>query len=321
MYVSPQNMLEFTEHRETNALNQVSVARSVLDPNTKQFMQLAFQHGAYCAGGFAALVARHTFFPGTQETLMSDVSNHLNRNRQVLPNNSSQYACTGKGDIDLFFPTSFAISNFYASDAVFNLLGSSAWSRSSALGLAREHFFAQGTEKVQVITKYVAPIKEQLSTFDVYNAAVAFNDNHMFVPVGWKELEKTRTLHVNRWNQFTATRVTKYMLKKGYTNLSSKTASEIYDKALEALKESAEMMAKGQVPSEKLTDFPASSAIRAFGVTTPRKLARRLHPYLSSFTNAQLLELSVLCPQGNYNEAFKMLINRGESWGMHQKTP
>lgn len=311
MYVSPQNMLQFTEHTQRNVLDVVSDRGFTLDMNTMRFMQLAFRHGAHCAGGFAVLVVRHTLAPASVGDFSFDVAVHMNRGKQVLPGNTSSWAGAGKGDIDLFFPSTYAVNAFYADEEVFNLLGMCAWSRTSLLGLAREHYFGQGTEKVQVIVKHVGDIEHQLSSFDIYNAAVAFNGYHMLTPPDWLRLEQARTLHVNRWNGFTVQRVNKYMTRKGYTNLSSKTASEIYDRALEALKESAEMKAKGLDVS--VGALPLTSPTRTFGATEPRKIAHRLRPYLSSFTNEQLLELSTLCPQGNYNEAFKTLIGRGES--------
>lgn len=314
MYVSSQNMLDFVEHSQSNALRLSSdVGACPLFYDTQRFIQLAFDHGAYCAGGFATIVARATLnvFTNSGPEFYAAVTGHLNKSRRVTPNNTSQYATTGKGDIDLFFPSPQSIKEFYASDEVFHLLGTSAWSRLSALGLAREHFFCDGTEKVQVITKYTGQIKDLLSCFDIYNASVAFNKYHMIVPVGWFDLEKDRMLHVNRWNNFTVGRVNKYMRNKGYDKLSSKTASEICDKALAAFSESATMKENGQT-SVQTRDLPTTSGIRAFGVSEPRKIAYRLQPYLTSFTNEQLLQISTLCPQGNYNEAFKLLINRGD---------
>lgn len=313
MYVSQENMLDFVEYGQRNAFEVAHDKYAAVFPATKRFMQLAFHHGAYCAGGFAALIARQTIVPDPNSDTCTAVRLHTNRSQSCLPGDSTPFSSVGKGDIDLFFPSQAHVSGFYANDEVFNLLGQQAWSRTSVLGVAREHFFGTGTEKVQVITRYTAPIKHQLSSFDILNAACAFNHQHMFVPTGWLELERERTLHVHRWNQFTVGRVNKYMRRKGYISLSPKTASEIHDKAICALKEIAELREKGTLSTLSQKDLPKT--IQAFGGADPRKVAHRLHPYLPSFTNEQLLELSVLCPQGNYNEAFKMLINRGELQG------
>ena len=319
MYVSQQNMLEFTE-RSCNVVDlfvqfKQQHNKDVLNHWTLSFMKLAFQHGAYCAGGFATLTLKHltlgTIGDPTKTSMdfAYDVGTHMNTSRRVNRSDDSKFSCTRKGDIDLFFPSQQSIKEFYANNEVFDLLNKHSWGRMSSMGLAREHFFDDGLEKVQVITRYAAPIKTQLSSFDIYNAAVAFNDTHVIVPQGWEDLERMHMLHVNKWNQYTVSRVAKYMDRKGYTKLSPATASEIYEKACEALNEFASMPDYNAV---NLSTLSTSSKVRAFGSMSPRKLAYRLMPWLPSFTNEQLLTLSVLCPQGNYNEAFKALINRGD---------
>lgn len=244
-----------------------------------RIMQIAFTHGAHVAGGFARVVL--TPRPETPDPLGSltvVVEEYMRRN----------------GDIDIFFPDAPALAAFwndYEYDAV---LRSAKLSRvTMPTGMAVE-IALHGT-RIQVITRFVGPIEEQLRRFDIYNGMVAFNDKGGLVPTEWMALEEHKLLHVTNWSSiFVIHRLAKWQHKQGYLGLTPKTASEIGTVALDII--------------QKLKDKPHKNPWG--GELTHNDVAAKLKRFLPHLTAEQLLLISSIQPIDAYDGAFGILRRR-----------
>jgi hypothetical protein len=324
--------MKFCLDNHTPSFSPLDMLRSTrsLSSTAIDFISLAFSHGAYVAGGFGILMARHRFqcAPVHNINVAIMIDNDLNVQESsdshyveqivnmkmdvdnllkpyILPDSIHEYDNEqNKGDVDLFFQSQIELNKFLNHPRVqeisLNTLPTkfpkfvSNWKRPSVMNYGWDFVFNNG-EKVQVITKQTLPIREQLSSFDIFNSFVSFNDRHFIYADGWIDYERERTLHVQNWSQNTLGRVIKYMEEKGYVKATTTTSSIATRSAITAINNLSH----------------ESNGPGILNIVKPRSVLHSLKILLPHFTNEQLLHLAAVSPKNNYNLAFKELVARG----------
>lgn len=224
---------------------------TAIDQPTLDLVNLAFKHGAYVAGGLARRIWLTTVnrssggWPIKPELSMShmcsDVRAYLQSGNKLSGMHMHNSA---RGDIDLFFQDENAFRSFKAD--IFDLMNVAnkvlTTPKTYAVGTTVKNVFTEiyvsETTRVQLISKHIAPIEQILSSFDIYNAAVAVNDEHFVVPEGLEDLEKEGMLHVFNWTSpMVINRVAKWFWKHNFKRLSPATASELGNFAMLLIEE------------------------------------------------------------------------------------
>lgn len=238
-------MLNFSK-KPNPGLFTVLKDAAALDQPTIDLINLAFKHDGYIAGGFArrlwlgtrnCTLLGYPIKPENAVTHMcGDVRSYLGTGKLsgLHMNNSA------RGDIDLFFQSESGLQSFKAD--LFDMLSIPPLDPTYVIGTTVVNVFTEiyvsGTTRVQLIAKHVAPIESILSSFDIYNAAVAVNDDHFLVPEGLEALEKEGMLHVFNWTSpMVINRVAKWFWKHNFRKLSPATAGELGSFALRLIEE------------------------------------------------------------------------------------
>lgn len=278
-------MIEFNHVARNVMLDLTLEGRlGILRHHTLAMLEAAFRHGAYVAGGFAHVVADDVAKRRVHEYLR--VYERIDRSKQCWKG--------GRGDIDIFFQSSDGLDAFYAEI----MANSAKYFTSSYEPASRScvELDCDDVVSVQVITKYIGPIENVLADFDIYNAMVAFNDKELILPVGWKELNEQRVLHVANWTSpYVIHRINKWFNKHCYRDLSPATALELGTQALEIM--------------NRLKKEPIEMP---WGKITADNVAHKLKRFLPRLTNDDLLMLLSVYPADVYNGAFTVLAHRGK---------
>jgi hypothetical protein len=180
----------------------------VLHKEVAEVIELAFDEGAYVAGGCARW---------------------LRNNPELTPLLRGSYVKCG-GDIDLFFSDEAAWVRFInKAVSISESEGSRLKLAMSAGKLAADIRFTENPRakgsyssapNVQAICCAVGEPDPMLRGFDFLNAMVAFNRTTSWVAEGWDELEASKTLGVVWWgSRSIAHRVKKYVSKYGFTSM------------------------------------------------------------------------------------------------------
>lgn len=244
-----------------------------------RIMQLAFTCGGYVAGGAARVILtpRESVSDHWEEVTLA-VTRYMGKN----------------GDIDIFFPDATSLAEFwsaYENDGIINSAKLPKETMPTGSGI---EITSQNT-RIQVITRFLNPIEDQLRRFDIYNAMVAFNDKTSFIPTGWVELERSRLLHVTNWSSiFVIHRLAKWRWKQSYLGLSPKTAGEIGSVAMDII----------QQLKEKPRPNPWG------GTLTHSDIVNKLKRFLPHLTSDQLLLIATIQPIDSYEGAFGILRRR-----------
>lgn len=286
---------------------------------SRDFLNVAFKHGGYVAGGFARLVARHMlglvdtklYNGDTVEMFCDAINAHLGHG-DLPKSNVSNFRNAGKGDIDVWFPDYKSLSEFENSPELKQILTFGAYnvySSPSVTNCATEYVF-QERVRIQVIKSWVMPRHEQLSRFDIYNAMCALDNESYTVPEHWEALERANMLHVTSWKSpWTVTRVFKYMNRKGYKHITPETCSYMHAAALDAI----EFIRKNPKPNDDQLKELSKRPCGQLGRLDLRQISHRLKKLLPQMTNAQLLELSMYMgnnSSADYDPMMKILIDR-----------
>lgn len=269
--------------------NRLKRSRLILR-ETNEYLNLVFDHGGYVAGGFAVLLARRFLGIIDDATFDACVMQHLASNHEVTWEMAerSKFADAGKSDIDVFFPTKKHLHDFFNAVTDKNLVDrkSGSWQVTSLSGKAK-NVMIRGREKIQVITKYPAVMDEQISEFDIYNAAVAFNDKQLIVLEHFEQLERVNMLHVMKWNLTTLLRICKYLRTKNYKAISPKSCAEIYELILQNSNE-----------FNRADLDPFRNFLNPYKTTLDAStLQKQIYKIMTSMTSEQLLMLSSIFPR------------------------
>ena len=272
-----------------------------LTDGTLKLLALALEHGGYIAGGFAVVVARHLLLQ--QPDLFAAILRHTRG--QV-----GQYGGY-HGDIDVWFPNAASLNQFLNDprrltaasinqflDTPLRLTGTVV--KRTVTGSAIE-YVVDGDVKVQVVTRWLRPIEDQISHFDIYNAMVGLTNTTLVVPEHWEELERANVLHVHQWNSsYTMKRLFKYIYKKGYKALSPTTTDHLYDEVCKACEQHG-------APTNY--SYLGASLVECRG--RMGLFQYRLKPIIASFSSEQLLQLSSLfTTRSNYDHAMQEIHRR-----------
>jgi hypothetical protein len=217
---------------------------AVLMPCTLRLLRVVFDHSGYIAGGFAAAVARSLLGMGKQPNdLYSNTRRHLGMPRS---HPTHMYQNAGCGDIDVWFPDQVSLDGFMQDERVKSLSDDPRIGRQTTKTGVYE-FIIDGDARIQVITRYLRPMVEQLQGFDIYNSMLAMTDDQLLVPPEWEWLEQQRMIHVTTWSSpWTVNRVMKYFYRKGYQHLTPAAANGFYDAVMAAI----EFYKSGDMPKE-----------------------------------------------------------------------
>ena len=284
----------------------------LLGQGTLSLLQLAFEHGGYIAGGFAALVARHVVMLTSNGDFYASIMRHTNG-----PIKSLMTEFKIHGDIDVWFPSEPCLNHFL-NDVRRSIVDLSV--APTKTGSAIEHI-VDGDVRVQVVTRWLRPVQEQLAHFDIYNAMVGLTNDTLTVPDQWEALERANMLHVSSWAScWTVGRVLKYINSKGYTALTPSTAMHMYDEACKALEqvkplraeiEHARTMTRKAPPAHINIQLQRNPLLRHFVACNKGKDQYVLKPLLASLTAEQLLTLSMLSTASpDYDHAMKEIHRR-----------
>lgn len=244
---------------------------------TPDLVSLAFSHGAYVAGGFARIMI------SADNKSVDDLRDAIIEHRGL------------SGDIDLFFPNDEAINSFLGALKRDRNLRRAFNANVSPTGACIN--FQNSVSQLQVVKRYTGDIIDVLSSFDIYNGMVAFNDKEKIVPSGWDELDDAKLLHVANWgSDFTIARIVKWQMRHHLRGLTPKTSQELCENAFKVI--------------EKLKKAPVELP---WGPYTHHSVMSRMKELLTFLSDQDLLLVSTLPLKDAYNRnvALKMLASRG----------
>lgn len=287
--------IKIVDERLPDDLIRYATTHMVLRKATRALLGIAFHHGGYIAGGFAALLARH--FVLHEDALdPSDFSDKIEahlRSPEPIRNGSPRWHNSGCGDIDVWFSDETSLEGFMADPCRIDMVTKGIVTETvTAAGFGIEHL-VPGQARVQVITRYLMPIAEQLSRFDIYNAMVAVTADRVFYPEHWPTLERQRVLHVSTWaSPWTVNRVLKYLERKGYECVTPVTADAFLEEAIKALDWYHNV--KPVLSEEEAVEAVNRSALLRAISRAPEKVQRRLMAVIRALPAERLLEVSAL---------------------------
>lgn len=283
-----------------NIWNELCEACRCLNEDTKRLITFAFNHGGFVAGGFAREVltpmrALDANDDGQEsEPLAWRVNRYLKRDSVIDRKNPWWKAL--RGDIDIFFPTINSRTAFFKAVALDNVLSKIPVFDSKTK--ACKEFDCEDTS-VGVVVMCQGDVEDLLSSFDIQNAMIAFDDEYVYRDSSWLDLEAAKTFHVASWSTSTyaVARTFKWFSRRGYERFSLKTSREFPRRAMD---EAAKLRAKPGLsePDLHLLDYRLFAKLRA------------MLPLLSS---EDIVLLMNVIPADNYgsNIALKTLVERG----------
>lgn len=265
----------------------------ILGKATRTLLTRALHHGGYIAGGFATLLARH--FVLYEDALEPDdfadkVIAHL-RTPEPIKKGSPRWHNSACGDIDVWFPDEPSLQAFMADPCRIDMVTKGVVTETvTTAGFGVEQLIP-GQARVQVITRYLRPIEQQLSCFDIYNAMVAVTNARVVFPEHWPSLERQRVLHVSTWaSPWTINRFLKYLDRKGYVEVTPVTADAFLDEAIKALDWFRNTMPN--VPQAEAAETVNQSALLRALSRAPEKVQRKIMAVMRALPAERLLEAS-----------------------------
>lgn len=284
--------------------------------DTSDFLCLAFDFGGFLAGGFARSLGL---------TLIDDVISN-DRRHFSKSNSVSQYIAQNvvnptsrqndnlflrknyraKSDVDIWFEDEKSLNNFLNSPKLKSLIESrqTITDRGESIANCARNFEVNNI-RVQVITKFLGKKKDLLSHFDITNCMIALDRDGLIFSKKWIELEKSKTLDINRWKtDWVLNRIVKYMTKpvNSLNHITPATAAGVYDQLCKAYLFFGE---------NEHSEWIKTGIYRRYkSVRNLEHLSRRFSFLFKSLTNEQLLYLSCLTPKQGYDHAFPELCRR-----------
>lgn len=283
-----------------------------LKQETKVLLGTAFDHGGYIAGGFATVLARWHLKIAHSDSRPRSLAESVRIHLDYPALNVKIFRCS---DIDVWFPTERALSGFMADSRLRSLLQcKDVVSEAQTVSGCAVEYVVNNDARVQVITKFLMPLEEQIQRFDIYNAAVAVTDDAIVFPEHWEQLERGRVLHVQRWNKWTSNRVFKYITRKGYCHVTPATAQRILskiDKCVAWDQKWSSQIALEDPRAQRLRETITHDKLMQAVIFKPQKLQRLLYQFMENMTAEQLLHVSMLFNQpSRYDFAMQEIRRR-----------
>lgn len=308
------DVVNFNEVKLNKPLLTMLHEGQLFNRGTLELLGLVFEHGGYIAGGFAALVARHVVMCTPAADFYRDVVNHTGGPIKVA---GWSHAFRRHGDIDVFFSSQQQLDGFL-NDPRRSIVDLNVTPTVTGAGL--DHI-VDGDVKVQVITRWARPMKEHMTSFDIYNSMAGVTNEVLVMAEQWEALERAMMLHVTTWaGPWTVGRVFKYVNTKGYSTLTPLTAAYLHSevcKTLEQVKsvrfeiEHARMVTRKAPPAHLHLELQRNTLLRYMVGCREGRKQWVLKPLLASFTAEQLLTLSALCgTEPAYDYAMKEIHRR-----------
>lgn len=286
--------MEIIAHKlEGTFLSQVNRLK-MMKPETRNLLQVAFDHGGYVAGGFGTIIARyHLGIIPDEERLWDAVRSHLGSPSSTR---EGMFANAGCGDIDIWFPDSHSHMAFCRDER--RLRGVAL--KETLTGSAEEHLI-DGDARVQVIRNYLAPMRDQIAKFDIYNGSVAFNNEWLLVPEHFEMLERAHTIHVSTWESpWTMNRFFKWIQRKRwYKHATPATAQYVYDQVLKMIEWKRKHANNPEVMNDpRVKDAISKSRLKKRILSQDSfRMQELLGPTVTGLTGEQLLEISAFFPE------------------------
>ena len=263
---------------------------------TANLLQTAMEHGGYIAGGFGTLIAKHYLLDGfkhLEDGVFDGMRKHLGQ--PGLGAETSPFKNAGCGDIDVWFPHIKNLSAFMHDQRRTDFIARQHVVVTPTLTNAALEHLIDRDARVQVITKWLQPMKDQIAAFDIYNGAVAVTENTITVPEHWELLEKADTLHVSTWaSPWTINRFFKWSERKGYKNVTPATADHVYSEVFKAL-EWHEKWGDAPLQDEKIKEAINRDRLkRRFILQKGFRAQTFLKSLMSTLPGEKLVELSAL---------------------------
>lgn len=286
----------------SNIWQEICAEKRLFKPYVKTFIELAFSHGGFIAGGFARQVMTPMFDPREEaEDLGTVIHDYLGMGRNIERKN--RWWKVGKSDIDIFFRTAKGRDSFFAAILKDASLASIPIFDSKTLACKE---FDCGDVSIQVIVMCAGAVEDVLSSFDIENAMIAFDATHRYISSNWLELENTKTFHVANWStcSYSASRTFKWLQKRDYSQLSKETAKEF---PWRAIKEVEEIKKKSD-----LSDYELGSL--------NWRLSHKLKVMMPMLSSSDIVLLLGLMTFDNYNQnvGLKTLFERSGNDLNHQ---
>jgi hypothetical protein len=289
----------FEELKFEQPLIQQLASERAVRSGTRELLQAVFDHGGYIAGGFGTVLARSLvagivkkgFDPGLYEP----VRQHLG-DPQRPKLDAGPWRNVGCGDIDVWFPDRASLDGFLNDKRRLDAIQNGSVSVDTTVTKAAIEHIVDRDARIQVITRYLMPLHDQIAHFDIYNGMVAVTNDKIVYPEHFSTLEKQNMIHVVTWDSpWTVNRFFKWMFRKGYTSVTPATAHALAQKAIEAHEQWHE---KASDPS--LEDPSVMTAmvkkwsedkLRKAVATMPDGVQRMLQYCVPNLTGEQLLQL------------------------------
>lgn len=292
--------LVFKEHVFEKPLLQQFAEDRVMCAWTRSLLQTAFDHGGYIAGGFGTIVARHAVVgivkKGHDADWHDPVRRHLG-DPERLNANAGQWRNVGCGDIDVWFPDQASLNGFLNDERrLFGISKNYISIDTTVTKAAIEHVIEKDA-RIQVVTRYLMPMIEQISHFDIYNGMVAVTNDKIVYPEHLPQLELNSMLHVVTWDSpWTVNRFFKWMHRKGYTNVTPATSQALAQKAIEAHEQwPKEIAGYAERPPEEndlLVKKWSEDRLKKAVALMPDGVQKMLQYCVPNLTGEQLLQLS-----------------------------
>ena len=250
-------------------------------------LNLAFDHGAWVAGGTArTLFDAHLMYGSNDEGVLNFVALHNAQSR----------------DIDLFFPCEQQLDDFL------RVLPKSADVSPSVTGSAvnidlhtapQRGMYTKSTFQAIRLKKSFGDIRKVLSVFDIVPSMIAFNrDGFVYAKEG-VDFDQNKILRARAIaTPFTLKRIEKYFRLHDYRVMDLETSEMYVDKILEYI----DMSNRGVAFTYPLTKW----------TFTGDNAKQSLHKTVAALSTSTLLKAALGLVGDGYNLAFKTLINRQE---------
>jgi len=291
----------FKEFRFDKPLLQQFAEDRVLCSQTRELLQTAFDHGGYIAGGFGTVVARYAVMgrikKGHDPGWHDPVRRHLGDPERLSKKADKKWRNVGCGDIDVWFPDQASLSGFLNDDRRLQGIKNTYIDIDTTVTAAAIEHVVQNDARIQVVTRYLMPMLEQISNFDIYNGMVAVTNDKIVYPEHLPQLEEKSMLHVVTWaSPWTINRFFKWMHRKGYENVTPATAHALAQQAFEAHEKWQELHTDDSLEDPKVMTATikkwSEDRLKKAVVLMPDGIQKMLQCCVSSLTGEQLLQLS-----------------------------
>lgn len=274
--------MKLTKHklRDPSVIWTPTTVGGIYNYEAADVVKREFDQGSFIAGGFARRILTH--LNPDDGFVSADIE------RQVRDMNG--YLVNGS-DVDVFVTQPHHV-----------VVGDEDWFKMQ-MTTGAVYTKRLGSMTLQVID-VPRTQEETFDNFDIFNACVAFDAEHIYLPDGLLDFEDAGQLHVHNWKRpyFTVGRITKWMYRQGLSALSPETAGQFGTQALIAIGQYQRYreMDKGRGALQALPDANTIVTLSDdFGEKASfneNSLKEQVRKHLPLLTNDQLLLLLIAFP-------------------------